>query len=378
MGSRHNKTREKQEREEREVRERKERERKERERKERERKKELERIRREEERIKKENERRRKEMERKRREKERKEREKRERERQIKIEEEITSYIESNIKNLRKEIDSFKSNFENNYFKEKKGYIKYFKELQDLLEKVEKRKINPNIYNFYPYEYKKNLHKKVINYEIKNFQKFLYEEIYQIIDNLAKNRKFSECLESIEELENNFSLNEIDFLNYQKEDYLKNLKTIKSHCELMLKCNKSKEIFNQGNYDESIKLLKELYLNSTTDMERELYSKNIRNMKIEYINNITKKNINLLHSNNNYDIIKESEKIFNKFDNGMDLLELSISLHELKVVYCKALQNIILEKKKIGQDFCEEYSKYNTIILTEKFPNEFKDFIIII
>ena len=68
--------------------------------------------------------------------------------------------------------------------------------------------------------------------------------------------------------------------------------------------SKSKEILNQGKYDESIKLLNELYLNSTTDMERELYSKNIRNMKIEYINNITKKNINLLHSNNNYDIIK--------------------------------------------------------------------------
>ena len=74
----------------------------------------------------------------------------------------------------------------------------------------------------------------------------------------------------------------------------------------MLKRNKSKEIFNQGNYDESIKFLKELYYNSSTDVERELYSKEIRNMQIVHINNITKKIIILLHSNNNDDIIKES------------------------------------------------------------------------
>ena len=261
----------KREREEREERERIRREREEsekRDREERERRRqrllEIEKKRKEAERIRKENER----MERERRERERKERERREREirekrereerrrekeRQFRIEEEITRKIESKIKDLRNEILSFKSNFEKNYLDDKDSYKKYFRELQDLLGKVENRQRNYNI--DYPYEEKKELHKKVINYEIKNFKKFLYENLYQIINNLGKNRKFSECLEVISELENNFSLNEIDFLNYQKEDYKKDLKNIKNHCKLMIKLNESKELFKRGNYDESIKYL---------------------------------------------------------------------------------------------------------------------------
>ena len=308
------------------------------------------------------------ELERKRKERERRERE--ERERQFKIEEEKTRKIELKIKNLRRNIQLFKSNFEKYYYNNKESYKEYFEELQDLLGIVENRRPNWNIN--YPYNEKKEIHKKSINYEIKNFKKFLYESIYQIIDNLGKNRKFSECLESIEELENNFSLKEIDFLNYQKEDYKQSIKTIKNHCELMLKCNKSKELCNQGNYIKSIKLMNEIYLNSNTDMERELFSKDIINMKIEHINNITNKNIILLHSNENDEIIEESEKIFNQYN---DDINLSKPLHEMKIVYCKALQNIILSKKEKGDDFEEEFLKYEAIVETEKFSKEFQDFI---
>ena len=302
--------------------------------------------------------------------KERERREREERERQFKIEEEKTRKIELKIKNLRKNIQLFKSNFEKYYYNDKESYKEYFEELQDLLGIVENRRPNWNIN--YPYNEKKEIHKKSINYEIKNFKKFLYENIYQIIDNLGKNRKFSECLESIEELENNFSLKEIDFLNYQKEDYKQSIKTIKNHCELMLKCNKSKELCNQGNYIKSIKLMNEIYLNSNTDIERELFSKDIINMKIEHINNITNKNIILLHSNENDEIIEESEKIFNQYN---DDINLSKPLHEMKIVYCKALQNIILSKKEKGDDFEEEFLKYEAIVETEKFSKEFQDFI---
>ena len=251
MGSSHNESeRRERERRERERREREEREREEREREEREEREREERL----EQIRKENERRKREIERLKREKERRERERRERERieserrerekrereererQFKIEEEKTRNIETKIKDLRKNINLFKSNFENHYHNNKESYKEYFEELQDLLEMVENRIPNLNI--DYPYNEKKEIQKTSINYEINNFKKFLYENIYQIIDNLGKNRKFSECLESIDELENNFSLDEIDFLNYQKEDYKTNLKIIKSHCELMLKYNK--------------------------------------------------------------------------------------------------------------------------------------------
>ena len=374
--------RERREREERERREREERERREAEKKRRrEREMELERKRKEMERLERENrERERRERERRereRRERERRERERREREerqrereRQLRIEEEITRKIESKIKDLRNEIISFKSNFEKNYLDDKECYKKYFKESQDLLEKVENRQRNYNI--DYPYEEKKELQKKIINYEIKNLKKFLYENLYKIINNLGENRKFSECLEVINELENNFSLNEIDFLNYQKENYKKDLKTIKNHCKLMLKSNESKELFKRGNFDESIKYLNEIYLNSTTDTERELFSKEILNMKIENINNITNKNIILLHSNRNEDIIKESERILNKFNDDIDLLK---PLHEMEVVYCKALQNIILSKKKNGENFDKEFYKYEAIVETERFSKEYKDFI---
>ena len=223
----------------------------------------------------------------------------------------------------------------------------------------------------YPYK-KKQIQKKSINYEIKNLKKFLYINIYEFIDNLGKNRKFYECLESIEKLENNLSFDEIDFLNYQKEDYQKYLKEIKIHSELMIKCNNSKELFNQGNYNELIKLINELYLNSNTDMERELFSKDIINMKIEHINNITNKNINLLHSNRNDEIIKESEKIFTQYNDDINLTK---PLHEMKIVYCKALQNIILSKKKNGENFEEEFYKYEAVVETGKFSNEFHDFI---
>ena len=368
-GQKEKRERERRERERREY-ERRERERIEREeyeRREREREAELERKRKERERRERER-RERERIERERKERERRERE--ERERQFKIEEEKTRKIELKIKNLRRNIQLFKSNFEKYYYNNKESYKEYFEELQDLLGIVENRRPNWNIN--YPYNEKKEIHKKSINYEIKNFKKFLYENIYQIIDNLGKNRKFSECLESIEELENNFSLKEIDFLNYQKEDYKQSIKTIKNHCELMLKCNKSKELCNQGNYIKSIKLMNEIYLNSNTDMERELFSKDIINMKIEHINNITNKNIILLHSNENDEIIEESEKIFNQYN---DDINLSKPLHEMKIVYCKALQNIILSKKEKGDDFEEEFLKYEAIVETEKFSKEFQDFI---
>ena len=369
------------EREERERRDREEWERKQREREEavklerikrenEKRQRELERLRREklrrerEERERRERER----IERERRERERRERE--DRERQFKIEEEKTRKIESKIKSLRNNINSFKSNFKNNYHNNKENYKEYFEELQDLLYTVENRRPNWNIN--YPYQEKKDIQKKLINCEIKNLKKFLYINIYEIVDNLGKNKKFSECIEAIEELENNFPLNEIDFLNYQKEDYIKNLKIIKNHCELMLKCNKSKDLFNKGNYNESFRLINELYLNSNTDTERELFSKNIINMKIEHINNITNKNIKLLNSNNNNEIIKESEKIFKQYN---DDISLSKPLHEMKIVYCKALQNVILSKKKNGENFEDEFYKYEAVVETEKFSNEFHDFI---
>ena len=79
-----------------------------------------------------------------------------------------------------------------------------------------------------------------------------------------------------------------------------------------------------------------------------------------------------MKSNNNDDIIKGSEKAFNKFNDDINLLK---PLHELKIVYCKALQKIMLEKKGRGENFEEEYKKYETIIEVEKFNNEYKDFI---
>ena len=119
----------------------------------------------------------------------------------------------------------------------------------------------------------------------------------------------------------------------------------------MLKYNKSKDLFNKGKYNESFRFINELYLNSNTDMERELFSKDIINMKIEHINNITNKNINLLNSNRNNEIIEESEKIFKQYN---DDISLSKPLHEMKIVYCKALQNLILSKKKNGENFKDE------------------------
>ena len=170
--------RERRERERREY-ERRERERIEREeyeRREREREAELERKRKERERRERERrERERIEWERK----ERERREREERERQFKIEEEKTRKIELKIKNLRKNIQLFKSNFEKYYYNDKESYKEYFEELQDLLGIVENRRPNWNIN--YPYNEKKEIHKKSINYEIKNFKKFLYENIYQII-----------------------------------------------------------------------------------------------------------------------------------------------------------------------------------------------------
>jgi hypothetical protein len=47
----------------------------------------------------------------------------------------------------------------------------------------------------------------------------------------------------------------------------------------------------------------------------------------------------------------------------------------MKIVYCKALQNIIISKKEKGDDFEEEFLKYEAIVETEKFSKEFQDFI---
>ena len=275
--------------------------------------------------------------------------------------------------NLRSEIISFKSKNEINFNIVKKYYEKFLQELDDLLSAIRFRDINSNVYLQY-----ENIRLKIqiINNERNILKKFFYIRIFNIINNLTKNERFHESLEVIEELENNFPIDQIDFYDDDKKKYIQSLNKIKNHCEIMVKHNEALKIFNEENCDEknfqkSIKLLQDLLYESKNDSQKEYFNKEIRNIKIKYLMSITKKNMQLYYSKNYDEIIEESEKIFSKFND----INLSATLHEMKVVYSMALKEKILIKIKKGENYEEEYSKYDTVIDLENLDNELKNLI---
>ena len=275
--------------------------------------------------------------------------------------------------NLRSEIISFKSKNEIDFNIVKKYYENFLQELDDLLSAIRFRDINSNVYLQY-----ENIRLKIqiINNERNILKKFFYIRIFNIINNLTKNEKFHESLEVIEEFENNFPIDQIDFYDDDKKKYIQSLNKIKNHCEIMVKHNEALKIFNQENCDEknfqkSIKLLQDLLYESKNDSQKEYFNKEIRNIKIKYLISITKKNMQLYYSKNYDEIIEESEKIFSKFND----INLSATLHEMKVVYSMALKEKILIKIKKGENYEEEYSKYDTVTDLEKLDNELKNLI---
>ena len=275
--------------------------------------------------------------------------------------------------NLRSEIISFKSKNEIDFNIVKKYYENFLQELDDLLSAIRFRDINSNVYLQY-----ENIRLKIqiINNERNILKKFFYIRIFNIINNLTKNERFHESLEVIEELENNFPIDQIDFYDDDKKKYIESLNKIKNHCEIMVKHNEALKIFNEENCDEknfqkSIKLLQDLLYESKNDSQKEYFNKEIRNIKIKYLMSITKKNMQLYYSKNYDEIIEESEKIFSKFND----INLSATLHEMKVVYSMALKEKILIKIKKGENYEEEYSKYDTVTDLEKLDNELKNLI---
>ena len=275
--------------------------------------------------------------------------------------------------NLRSEIISFKSKNEIDFNIVKKYYENFLQELDDLLSAIRFRDINSNVYLQY-----ENIRLKIqiINNERNILKKFFYIRIFNIINNLTKNERFYESLEVIEELENNFPIDQIDFYDDDKKKYIESLNKIKNHCEIMVKHNEALKIFNEENCDEknfqkSIKLLQDLLYESKNDSQKEYFNKEIRNIKIKYLMSITKKNMQLYYSKNYDEIIEESEKIFSKFND----INLSATLHEMKVVYSMALKEKILIKIKKGENYEEEYSKYDTVTDLEKLDNELKNLI---
>ena len=275
--------------------------------------------------------------------------------------------------NLRSEIISFKSKNEIDFNIVKKYYENFLQELDDLLSAIRFRDINSNVYLQY-----ENIRLKIqiINNERNILKKFFYIRIFNIINNLTKNERFHESLEVIEELENNFPIDQIDFYDDDKKKYIQSLNKIKNHCEIMVKHNEALKIFNEENCDEknfqkSIKLLQDLLYESKNDSQKEYFNKEIRNIKIKYLMSITKKNMQLYYSKNYDEIIEESEKIFSKFND----INLSATLHEMKVVYSMALKERILIKINKGENYEEEYSKYDTVTDLEKLDNELKNLI---
>ena len=275
--------------------------------------------------------------------------------------------------NLRSEIISFKSKNEIDFNIVKKYYENFLQELDDLLSAIRFRDINSNVYLQY-----ENIRLKIqiINNERNILKKFFCVGIFNIINNLTKNERFYESLEVIEELENNFPIDQIDFYDDDKKKYIQSLNKIKNHCEIMVKHNEALKIFNEENCDEknfqkSIKLLQDLLYESKNDSQKEYFNKEIRNIKIKYLMSITKKNMQLYYSKNYDEIIEESEKIFSKFND----INLSATLHEMKVVYSMALKEKILIKIKKGENYEEEYSKYDTVTDLEKLDNELKNLI---
>ena len=115
--------------------------------------------------------------------------------------------------NLRSEIILLKSKNEINFNIVKKNYDKFLQELDDLLSAIRFRDINSNVYLQY-----ENIRLKIqiINNERNILKKFFYIRIFNIINNLTKNERFHESLEVIEELENNFPIDQIDF--YDDDD----------------------------------------------------------------------------------------------------------------------------------------------------------------
>ena len=87
----------------------------------------------------------------------------------------------------------------------------FFSLINDLQSTIEYRDHYSN-----PYRQYENIRYKIdiITNERNILKKFIYQKLINIINDLTKKERFSESLEAIKVLENNFSIDQIDFYDY--------------------------------------------------------------------------------------------------------------------------------------------------------------------
>ena len=232
-------------------------------------------------------------------------------------------------------------------------YLIILRDLDDLF-KEEKC----NIYRNFDKETK--LKKEIISNERNNFRKFLIYKFLDIIKKQKDAQKYESSIEYIKKLEN--ILNSTETLDIISKIQINNeIQTIKNFCKLKINCNKGLILLKNKKYEESISLFQEFLLNSKNDNYEYKHLKIcLDNAKTEFINEETRKNINLIKLNKFKEVIINFENINNKYKNESSLEK---PLNEAKIPYGFALKKIIEEKNKLNENWEEEEKK--CVILPE-------------
>ena len=241
-------------------------------------------------------------------------------------------------------------------------YLIILRDLDDLF-KEEKC----NIYRNFDKETK--LKKEIISNERNNFRKFLIYKFLDIIKKQKDAQKYESSIEYIKKLEN--ILNSTETLDIISKIQINNeIQTIKNFCKLKINCNKGLILLKNKKYEESISLFQEFLLNSKNDNYEYKHLKIcLDNAKTEFINEETRKNINLIKLNKFKEVIINFENINNKYKNESSLEK---PLNEAKIPYGFALKKIIEEKNKLNENWEEEEKKY--VILPENIKNKLEIF----
>ena len=209
---------------------------------------------------------------------------------------------------------------------------------------------------------------KIIQNTKNNFLKYLIVNLYKTAINQTKEKNYISSLETITKLENLLSSKINVDLDTNKINA--NIQIMKKHCEFHLDCNKIDHLLAKKDYKQAITLYQNLLYKSDNENEYKICSKKLLNAKIEYLKDLTINNSKLLQLNDKK-IILDCEDAITRYKND---LALKNSLHEVRVLYGMALENVIKEKISNKENCDEELNKYKSLTDIENVQNKLKQF----
>lgn len=219
---------------------------------------------------------------------------------------------------------------------------------------------------------KKKQGNNIIETTRNTFIKYLIKNLIEISEKKAKiEQNYSSSLQAIKQL--NSLISKYSYLIENINEKYSKIEKIKQFCEFNINCNENvidTQPKNTEDYKNEISHYQNLVYISNNKMEQKIYSLKLLNAQAEYIKHIAIQYSKMLKTNDKT-IVCKCEKTIEEYKNNSRLKDL---LHEVKIVYGMALENIIEEKINKKEICDEELNKYKYLTDTENIQNKLYNF----